>query len=84
MAGAKSWFQGMRNCYLAVAGRDLLLPSSLTSRLLHRAPVVGVAAGHPNDWTIDQFREPAQTIANKIEEMMNPLAPGPALAHDPQ
>ena len=37
--GVKFWFQGMRNCYLAVAERELLLPSSLTSRLLNRAPV---------------------------------------------
>ena len=82
--GAKFWFQGMRNCYLAVAERDLVLPSSLTSRLLNRAPVGGIAAGHPEDWTIDQLREPAQRIANMIEELMNALAPQPALAHDPQ
>ena len=83
-AGAKFWFQGMRNCYLAVAERDLLLPSSLTSRLLNRSPVGGIAAGHPEDWTIKQLREPAQRIANKIEELMNPLAPAPTLAHDSQ
>lgn len=69
--GVKFWFQGIRNCYLAVAERDLLLPSSLTSRLLNRAPVGGIATGHPDDWTIDQLREPAQRIANKIEELMN-------------
>ena len=82
--GAKFWFQGMRNCYLAVAERDLLLPSSLTSRLLNRAPVGGIAAGHPDDWTIEQLRKPAQSIANRIEELMNALAPAPALIHDPQ
>ena len=58
--GVKFWFQGMRNCYLAVAERELLLPPSLTSRLLNRAPVGGIAAGHPEDWTIEQLREPAQ------------------------
>ncbi len=83
-AGAKFWFQGLRNCYLALAERELLLPSSLTSRLLNRAPVGGIAAGHPEDWTIEQLREPAQRIANRIEELMNALAPQPALAHDPQ
>lgn len=82
--GVKFWFQGMRNCYLAVAERELLLPPSLTSRLLNRAPVGGVGPGHPDDWTIEQLREPAQRIANKIEELMNPLAPAPALTHDPQ
>ena len=83
-AGAKFWFQGMRNCYLAVAERELLLPSSLTSRLLNRAPVGGIAAGHPEDWTIEQLRRPAQRIANKIEELVNTHAPLTSLAHDPQ
>ena len=68
--GAKFWFQGMRNCYLAVAERDLLLPSSLTSRLLNRAPIGGIAAGHPEDWTIQELREPGQRIANRIEELL--------------
>ena len=65
--GAKFWFQGMRNCYLAVAERDLLLPSSLTSRLLTRAPIGGIAAGHPEDWTIKQLRQPTQRIADRIQ-----------------
>ena len=68
--GAKFWFQGMRNCYLAVTERDLLLPSSLTSRLLNRAPIGGIAAGHPEDWTIEELREPGQRIANRIEELL--------------
>ena len=68
--GAKFWFQGMRNCYLAVAERDLLLPSSLTSRLLNRAPIGGIAAGHPEDWTIEQLKEPAQRIADRIQELL--------------
>ena len=61
----------MRNCYLAIAERDLLLPSSLTSRLLHRAPIGGIAAGHPEDWTIEQLREPAQRVANRIGELLS-------------
>ena len=69
--GAKFWFQGMRNCYLAVAERDLLLPSSLTSRLLNRAPIGGIAAGHPEDWTLLQLREPAQRVANRINDLMH-------------
>ena len=73
--GAKFWFQGMRNCYLAVAERDLLLPSSLTSRLLNRAPIGGIAAGHPEDWTIEQLRKPAQQIANRIRELLSDTPP---------
>ena len=69
--GTKVWFQGMRRCFLAVAERDLLLPSSLTSRLLNRAPIGGVAAGHPEDWPIEQLREPARRIANRIGGLFN-------------
>ena len=72
--GAKFWFQGMRNCYLAVAERDLLLPSSVTSRLLNRAPIGGIAAGHPGDWTIEQLREPAERIANQIDFFLSAAA----------
>ena len=68
--GAKFRFQGMRNYYLAVAERDLLLPSSLTSPLLNRAPIGGIATGHPDDWTIEQPREPAQRIADRIEALL--------------
>ena len=68
--GAKFWFHGMRHCYLAVAERDLLLPSSLTSRLLNRAPIGGLAAGHPYNWTIEQLRAPAQKISDRIHHLM--------------
>ena len=69
--GTKFWFQGMRNCYLAVAERDLLLPSSLTSRLLNRAPIGGIATGRPEDWTVQQLRAPAQHIADWIQTLMS-------------
>ena len=78
--GVKFWFQGMRNCYLAVAERELLLPSSLTIRLLNRTLVGGIAAGHLEDWTIEQLRKPAQRIANGIEEFMNIPAPAPTMS----
>ena len=73
--GAKFWFQGMRNCYLAVAERGQLLPSSLTSRLLNRAPISGIAVGRPEDWTIEQLREPAQRIADHIHALLSSAEP---------
>ena len=69
--GTKFWFQGMRNCYLAVAERDLLLPSSLTSRLLNRAPIGGIATGSPEDWTVEELHEPTQLIADRIEYLIH-------------
>ena len=61
----------MRNCYLAVAERDLLLPSSLTSRLLNRAPIGGIATGRPEDWTVEELHEPTQLIADRIEYLIH-------------
>ena len=72
--GVNFWFQGLRNCYLAVAERDLLLPSSVTSWLFNRAPIGGIAAGHPGDWTIEQLREPAERIANRIDFFLSAAA----------
>ena len=35
--GAKFWFHGLRNCFITVAERELMLPSSLTKRLVNHA-----------------------------------------------
>ena len=68
----------MRNCFITVAERDLLLPLSLTKRLVNHARPSDVTEGYAADWTIEQLREPAQRIADRIEAlMMN--RPEPAL-----
>ena len=33
--GAKFWFHGLRNCFITVAERELMLPHSLTKRLVN-------------------------------------------------
>ena len=38
-------------------------------------PEQRIAAGHPEDRTIEQLQEPAQRICKKIEERINPLHP---------
>ena len=35
--GAKFWFHGLRNCFITVAERELMLPPSLTKRLVNHA-----------------------------------------------
>ena len=35
--GAKSWFHGLRNAFITVAERDLMLPRSLTNRLVNHS-----------------------------------------------
>ena len=54
-----------------MAGRELLLPLSLTGRPVDHARPSDVTEGYAPDWTIEQLREPAQRIADRIEAMMN-------------
>ena len=68
--GAKFWFHGMRNCFITVAEHDLLLPRSLSKRLVNHARSNDVTEGYAADWTAGQLREPAQRIADRIEFLM--------------
>ena len=68
--GAKFWFHGLRNCFITVAERDLMLHPSLTKRLVNHARPNDVTEGYAADWTIAQLREPAQRIADRIEMLM--------------
>ena len=72
--GAKFWFHGLRNCFITVAERELMLPPSLTKRLVNHAPPNDVTEGYAADWTVSQLREPAQRIADRIEALMCPVA----------
>ena len=67
--GAKFWYHGLRNCFITVAERDLLLPRSLTKRLVNHARSDDITEGYAADWTIRQLREPAQRIADRIEAL---------------
>ena len=67
--GTKFRFQGMGTYYLAVAERDLLLPSSLSSRLLNRTPIGGIATGRPEDWTLEEHMNLCQHIVNRVQEL---------------
>ena len=68
--GAKFWYHGLRNCFITVAERELMLPSSLTKRLVNHAPPNDITEGYAADWTIGQLRAPAQRIADRIELLM--------------
>ena len=67
--GAKFWFRGLRNSFITVAERELMLPPSLTKRLVNHARPNDVTQGYAADWTIAQLREPAQKIADRIEAL---------------
>ena len=69
--GAKFWFHGLRNCFITVAERDLMLPRSLTKRLVNHARPRDVTEGYAADWTVGQLRRPAQRVADRIEELVH-------------
>lgn len=73
--GAKFWFHGLRNCFITVAERELMLPPSLTKRLVNHARPNDVTEGYAADWTVVQLREPAQRIADRMDALMMPGEP---------
>ena len=76
--GAKFWFHALRNCFISVADRDLMLPASLTKRLVNHSRPQDVTEGYAADWTMEQLRDAAQRIADKIDELIRAGAPAPA------
>ena len=74
--GQKFWFHGLRNAFITVAERELMLPRSLTKRLVNHARPGDVTEGYAADWTVEQLREPAQRIADRVEELMGLEVPG--------
>ena len=67
--GVKFWFHALRNSFITVAERELMLPRSLTKRLVNHARTQDVTDGYAADWTVEQLREPAQRIADRIDEL---------------
>ena len=78
-AGTRFWFHGLRNAFITVAERELMLPRSLTKRLVNHARRDDVTESYAADWTLEQLREPAQRIADRIETLARavPDAMGP-------
>ena len=74
--GAKFWFHGLRNAFITVAERELMLPRSLTKRLVNHARPSDVTEGYAADWSVEQLREPAQRMADRIDTLMDPSGSG--------
>ena len=68
--GAKFWFHALRNCFITVADRELMLPSSLTKRLVNHARLQDVTEGYAADWTMEQLRDAAQRVADRIDAII--------------
>ncbi len=70
VVGARFWCHGLRNPFITVAERELMLPRSLTKRLVNHARPSDVTEGSAADWAVGQLREPAQRVADRIGELM--------------
>ena len=73
--GAKFWFHALRNCFITVADRELMLPTGLTKRLVNHAPSQDITEGYAADWTMEQPRNAAQSIADRIDELIRGTRP---------
>ena len=74
--GAKFWFHGLRNCFITVAERELMLPPSLTKRLVNHARPHDVTEGYAADWTLAQLRDPARGSPTESKRSCTPPQPG--------
>ena len=68
--GARFWFHALRNCFITIADRELMLPTSLTKRLVNHARPSDVTEGYAADWTMQQLCDSAQSVADKIDELI--------------
>ena len=73
-AGTKFWFHGLRNVFITVAERELMLPRSLTKRLVNHARGSDVTESYAADGSVEQLRGPAQRIADRIDELARGVA----------
>ena len=81
--GAKFWFHGLRNAFITEAERELMLPWSLTKRLVNHARPSDVTEGYAADWTVERLRDPAQWIADCIDQLMAVCAAPAGSLHAP-
>ncbi len=63
-------YTGMRNAFITVAERDLMLPRPLTKRLVNHARDDDITEGYAADWTVEQLRDPVQRVADRIDVLL--------------
>ena len=56
-SGAKFWFHGLRNAFITVAERELMLPRSLTKRVVNHSRPQDLTEGYSADWSVGQLHE---------------------------
>ncbi|MCY4382902.1 MAG: hypothetical protein OXE44_07105 [Nitrospinae bacterium] len=68
--GARFWFHELRNAFITVAECELILSRSLTKRPVNHARPGDVTEGYVAASSVKQLHEPAQYIADRIDELM--------------
>ena len=68
--GKPFWYHALRNCFVTVAAHELKLPGSLVKRLVNHRARAEVTGDYATQWTLEQLREPAQQIANRIDALI--------------
>ena len=68
--GKPFWYHALRNCFVTVAAHELKLPGSLVKRLVNHRAGGDVTQGYATQWTLEQLREPAQRIADRIDALI--------------
>ena len=69
VGGEKFWFHGLRNSLISVAERELILPRSLTKRLVNHARSHDVTEGYAADRAVEQLCKPAQRAADRKDDL---------------
>ncbi len=75
--GTRFWFHALRNCFITVTERELMLSTSLTKRLINHARPQDVTERYAADWTIAQLRESAQRVTDRIDALIGAAMPTP-------
>ena len=68
--GKPFWYHAFRNCLITVAAHELKLPESLVKRLVNHRAHGDVTQGYATQWTLEQLRDPAQRIADRIDSLI--------------
>lgn len=61
---------GLRNTFITIARRHLLLDAAVVKRLVNHAPSRDVTEGYAAAFTLEQLRRPSQMIADELEHML--------------
>lgn len=69
-SGTQFWFHALCNCFITVAGRELMLPTSLTKSLVNHARPQDVTERYAADWTMAQLCESVQRVADRIDALI--------------